>query len=119
MLGQASLQPTRAGTASQHVHAQGTMPAEVLRLAGPRMATSASTWLRSFWARAGHLDPSLESAQPGLARDARGVQQQPIPRKEGVTKKNLTGVLQLVAAAPGALSPVDRRNTVLSVVFIE
>ena len=30
----------------------------------------------------------LESAQPGLARDARGVQQQPIPRKEGVTKNS-------------------------------
>ena len=64
------------------------MPAEVLRLACPRMETSASTWLRSFWARARHLDPNLESAQPGLARDARGVQQQPIPRKEGATNNN-------------------------------
>ena len=90
------------------------MPTEVLRLAGPRMETSASTWLRSFWARARHLDSSLEPAQPGLARDARGVQQQPIPRKEGVAKK-LTGALQLAVAAPGALSPVDRFNTVLCV----
>ena len=43
--------------------------------------------------------------EPGLARDARGVQQQSVLLKEGVNKQLTLFLLQLVVAALGAHNP--------------